>query len=117
MLLSEYLRHQAGISRARGPLFLPKSRRNHTEPLTLWTWSKVVRRVALAVAPADHDALAVQPGGQRAVGLVDGDLLDSAAVGHVGVVGVAPGVASPSLWAHGSTPTSTITTTPSAVAT
>lgn len=63
VLLSEYLRHRAGISQARGPLFLSESRRNHAEPLTLWTWSKVVRRVALAVAPADHDALAVQPGG------------------------------------------------------
>src|SRR5829696_7002090 len=31
-----------------GPLFLSESRRNRAEPLTLWTWSKVVRRVALA---------------------------------------------------------------------
>lgn len=36
------------ISRARGPLFLSESRRNHAEPLSLWTWSKVVRRIALA---------------------------------------------------------------------
>ena len=48
VLLGEYLRHRAGISRARGPLFLSESRRNHGEPLSLWTWSKVVRRVALA---------------------------------------------------------------------
>ncbi len=48
VLLGEYLRHRAGISRARGPLFLSESRRNHAEPLSLWTWSKVVRRVALA---------------------------------------------------------------------
>jgi len=27
---------------------LSESRRNRAEPLTLWTWSKVVRRVALA---------------------------------------------------------------------
>ncbi|MCH0561501.1 site-specific integrase [Streptomyces sp. MUM 16J] len=47
-LLSCYLAHRATISRARGPLFLSESRRNHAEPLTLWTWSKVVRRVALA---------------------------------------------------------------------
>ena len=46
-LLAEYLRHRAVISRARGPLFLSESRRNHAEPLSLWTWSKVVRRVAL----------------------------------------------------------------------
>lgn len=36
------------MSRARGPLFLPESRRNHAQPLSLWTWSKVVRRIALA---------------------------------------------------------------------
>jgi integrase/recombinase XerD len=46
-LLSEYLRHRADISRARGPLFLSESRRNHAEPLSLWSWSKVVRRVAV----------------------------------------------------------------------
>ena len=28
-------------------MFLSESRRNHARPLTLWTWSKVVRRVAL----------------------------------------------------------------------
>jgi site-specific recombinase XerD len=48
MLLSAYLAHRGTISRARGPLFLSESRRNPAEPLTLWTWSKVVRRVALA---------------------------------------------------------------------
>jgi integrase len=47
-LLRAYLAHRAGISRARGPLFLSESRRNHAQPLTLWTWSKVVRRIALA---------------------------------------------------------------------
>ncbi|MGW4896177.1 tyrosine-type recombinase/integrase [Kitasatospora sp. NPDC004240] len=29
-------------------MFLSESRRNHGQPLTLWTWSKVVRRIALA---------------------------------------------------------------------
>ncbi|MGH3779533.1 MAG: tyrosine-type recombinase/integrase [Pseudonocardiaceae bacterium] len=48
VLLSGYLAHRATISRARGPLFLSASRRNHAQPLTLWTWSKVVRRLALA---------------------------------------------------------------------
>jgi integrase/recombinase XerD len=48
VLLSGYLAHRAGISRAGGPLFLSESRRDHGEPLSLWTWSKVVRRVALA---------------------------------------------------------------------
>jgi site-specific recombinase XerD len=48
MLLSEYLRHRATLSRARGLLFLSESRRNMAEPLSLWSWSKAVRRVALA---------------------------------------------------------------------
>ena len=48
VLLGEYLRHRAVVSRARGGLFLSESRRNHAEPLSLWSWSKVVRRVALA---------------------------------------------------------------------
>ncbi|MEU0939836.1 site-specific integrase [Embleya sp. NPDC005971] len=48
VLLSGYLAHRATISRARGPLFLSESRRNHGQPLSLWTWSKVVRRIALA---------------------------------------------------------------------
>jgi integrase/recombinase XerD len=47
-LLRAYLAHRAGISRARGPLFLSESRRNHAQPLTPWTWSKVVRRIAFA---------------------------------------------------------------------
>ncbi|MFE3270755.1 site-specific integrase [Streptomyces sp. NPDC059215] len=46
-LMSAYLAHRATISRARGPLFLSESRRNHGQPLILWTWSKVVRRIAL----------------------------------------------------------------------
>jgi integrase len=50
-LLAEYLAHRATLSRARGPLFLSESRRNMAEPLTLWTWSKVVRRLA---RPACH---------------------------------------------------------------
>jgi integrase/recombinase XerD len=48
LLLADYLRYRSRSSRARGPLFLSESRRNTAEPLTLWTWSKVVRRVALA---------------------------------------------------------------------
>jgi integrase/recombinase XerD len=47
VLLAAYLAHRAAVSRARGPLFLSESRRNHAQPLTLWTWSKVVRRIAL----------------------------------------------------------------------
>jgi integrase/recombinase XerD len=48
VLLSEYLRHRATISRARGPLFLSESRRNRGQRLTLWTWSKVIRKIAVA---------------------------------------------------------------------
>jgi integrase len=48
VLLSQYLVHRASVSRARGPLFLSESRRNRAQPLSLWTWSKVVRRIALA---------------------------------------------------------------------
>jgi integrase/recombinase XerD len=48
VLLVEYLRHRGGLSAARGPLFLSESHRNHAQPLSLWTWSKVVRRIALA---------------------------------------------------------------------
>ncbi len=47
VLLSNYLAHRAKISRARGPLFLSESRRNYGRPVTLWTWSKVVRRIAV----------------------------------------------------------------------
>jgi integrase len=47
VLLAEHLRHRAALSRARGPLFLSESRRNRAEPLTLWTWSKVVRRIGV----------------------------------------------------------------------
>ncbi|WP_309228171.1 tyrosine-type recombinase/integrase [Streptomyces lunaelactis] len=44
VLLSQYLVHRATLSRARGGLFLSESRRNFAQPLSLWTWSKVVRR-------------------------------------------------------------------------
>lgn len=47
-LLAAYLVHRATLSRARGPLFLSESQRNRARPLTLWTWSKVVRRIAVA---------------------------------------------------------------------
>ncbi|WP_253799540.1 tyrosine-type recombinase/integrase [Nocardia amikacinitolerans] len=47
VLLSQYLVHRSGISRARRPLFLSESRRNHGQPLSLWMWSKVVRCIAI----------------------------------------------------------------------
>jgi integrase/recombinase XerD len=46
VLLQAYLTHRRSLSTARGPLFLSESHRNRAEPLTLWTWSKVVRRIA-----------------------------------------------------------------------
>lgn len=47
VLMSAYLAHRATVSRARGPLFLSESRRNYGQPLSLWTWSKVIRRIAV----------------------------------------------------------------------
>jgi integrase len=46
-LLQAYLRERRALSLARGPLFLSTSRRNRAQPITLWTWSKVVRGLAL----------------------------------------------------------------------
>jgi site-specific recombinase XerD len=55
VLLRAYLAHRRTLSRARGPLFLSESRRNATAPLTPWTWSKVVRALALrAGVPRFH---------------------------------------------------------------
>ncbi|MBN2196116.1 MAG: tyrosine-type recombinase/integrase [Polyangiaceae bacterium] len=48
VLLGAYLEHRRGLSRKRGPLFLSESRRNRAAPITLWTWSKIVRRLANA---------------------------------------------------------------------
>jgi len=46
-LLQRYLDHRQTLSRSRGPLFLSESWRNRAAPITLWTWSKVVRQLAL----------------------------------------------------------------------
>jgi site-specific recombinase XerD len=45
-LLRAYLGERRALSPARGPLFLSTSRHNRAQPLTLWTWSKVVRGIA-----------------------------------------------------------------------
>jgi integrase len=45
-LLAGYLAHRRQLSRSRGLLFLSESRRNFAQPLTLWTWSKVVTGLA-----------------------------------------------------------------------
>jgi integrase/recombinase XerD len=47
VLFQAYLGHRRTLSAARGILFLSESRRNRAAPITLWTWSKVVRALAL----------------------------------------------------------------------
>jgi integrase/recombinase XerD len=47
-LLRAYLQHRRTISRDRGPIFLSESRRNYGQPISLWTWSKIVRQLANA---------------------------------------------------------------------
>lgn len=42
-LLQSYLRHRRTLASRQGPLFLSESPRNYSEPLSLWTWSKVIR--------------------------------------------------------------------------
>jgi len=46
-LLQSYLLERRELSAARGPLFLSTSHRNRAQPITMWTWSKVVRSLAL----------------------------------------------------------------------
>lgn len=47
VLLRQYLEERRLLSTTRGPLFLSASRRNRAQPVSLWTWSKVVRKIAL----------------------------------------------------------------------
>ena len=47
-LLSQYLIHRRTLSTARGPLFLSESPRNYAHAISLWTWSKVIQRLAAA---------------------------------------------------------------------
>jgi site-specific recombinase XerD len=49
-LYVEYLQDRRKLSRASGPLFLSISKRNRGQPLTIWTWTDVVDRVAERVA-------------------------------------------------------------------
>lgn len=46
VLYMAYLNHRRELSRARGPLFLSESRRNHAQPTSIWTWSKAVEGLA-----------------------------------------------------------------------
>jgi integrase/recombinase XerD len=45
-LYARYLIHRREISRDRGKLFLSESRRNSGRPLTIWTWSKWIAKLA-----------------------------------------------------------------------
>jgi len=46
-LLAGYLSERRALSRQRGRLLLSTSPRNKGQPITIWTWSKVVRQLAL----------------------------------------------------------------------
>jgi site-specific recombinase XerD len=46
-LLVGYLEHRRAITAARGALFVSESPRNRAQPITPWTWSKVVRSIAV----------------------------------------------------------------------
>ncbi len=46
-LYTAWLSERRILSTSRGPLFLSRSPRNRTEPISGWTWSKVVRGLAL----------------------------------------------------------------------
>jgi integrase/recombinase XerD len=45
-LLLKYLQHRRTLGRKRGRFFLSESRRNYTEPISIWSWSKVVLTLA-----------------------------------------------------------------------
>jgi integrase/recombinase XerD len=45
-LYAAYLQERRHLSRARGPLFLSESDRNLAQPISIWTWSKVVKGIA-----------------------------------------------------------------------
>ena len=45
-LLQQYLEQRRAFGRKRGPLFLSESRRNYGDPISIWSWSKIVRRLS-----------------------------------------------------------------------
>ena len=49
-LYMAYLAERRRLGNLRGPLFLSESTRNRAAPMTKWTWSKVVRRLAQRAA-------------------------------------------------------------------
>src|SRR5579863_3390433 len=38
-LLHHYIQHRRTLGQTRGPLFLSESRRNYTQPISIWSWS------------------------------------------------------------------------------
>jgi integrase/recombinase XerD len=46
LLYVAYVQRRRALSRERGPLFLSESPRNRAQPISIWTWSKVVERIA-----------------------------------------------------------------------
>jgi integrase len=46
VLLQHYLGWRRQLATTRGSLFLSESRRNRGQPISLWTWSKVIQRIA-----------------------------------------------------------------------
>jgi integrase/recombinase XerD len=45
-LLAGYLDHRRTFAQKRGRLFLSESRRNHSAPISIWSWSKIVLQIA-----------------------------------------------------------------------
>jgi integrase/recombinase XerD len=45
-LYQAYVHERAKVSRSRGALFLSESARNRGQPVSIWTWTKVVERIA-----------------------------------------------------------------------
>jgi integrase/recombinase XerD len=52
-LLVGYMHHRRRLSRVQGKLFLSESRRNRAEPISIWTWSKVIKAVATRACAPD----------------------------------------------------------------
>ena len=46
VLYQQYLEARRVLGQKRGPLFLSESPRNRTEPISIWSWSKIVRELA-----------------------------------------------------------------------
>ncbi|RXH53848.1 hypothetical protein GRAN_5186 [Granulicella sibirica] len=45
-MLVRYLEHRRTFGNKRGPLFLSESRLNYSDPISIWSWSKIVLRIA-----------------------------------------------------------------------